>query len=76
MPEIGRHLAQCDLFVAVGTSGLVHPAAGFVREARRKGAVTVEINREASEVSDQFNQQRLGVATLQVSALVEELLAV
>ena len=72
--EIDRRLIQCDLFVAIGTSGVVYPAAGFVREARRGGAITVEINREPSEVANEFHQQRLGPATREVSALVEELL--
>ena len=38
MNEISERLAQCDLFVAIGTSGLVYPAAGFVRAARTAGA--------------------------------------
>ena len=74
LEDIGRRLIQCDLFVAIGTSGVVYPAAGFVREARHSGAITVEINREPSEVTSEFQQQRLGLATREVSALVEELL--
>lgn len=75
MDDIGRRLNQCDLFVAIGTSGVVYPAAGFVRKAREGGALTLEINREPSEVTSEFHQQRLGLATREVSALVEELLA-
>lgn len=75
MDVIAEQLGRCDLFLAVGTSGVVYPAAGFVREARWAGATTVEINREISEVSDCFDQQRQGVATAQVPVLVEELLA-
>ncbi len=75
MDDIGRRLSQCDLFVAIGTSGVVYPAAGFVRKARQGGATTLEINREPSEVTSEFHQQRLGLATREVSALVEELLA-
>ena len=74
MEVIGAQLARCDLFVAVGTSGVVYPAAGFVREARAAGALTVEINRELSEVTGCFHQQRRGPATREVAALVEELL--
>lgn len=75
MQEIEQRLADCDLFVAVGTSGAVYPAAGFVRQARAMGALTVEINKQVSDVSDLFYQQRQGSATVEVTALVEELLA-
>lgn len=75
MPEIERYLAVCDLFIAVGTSGAVYPAAGFVQRALRRGAFTVEINKEISEVTGYFHQQRQGAATAQVTAMVEELLA-
>ncbi len=44
--------ASCDVFLAVGTSSLVYPAAGFMHEARDRGAFTVEINPEATAVSD------------------------
>lgn len=75
MDEIEAQLADCDLFVAIGTSGVVYPAAGFVRQALRHGATTVEVNREVSEVSGLFHQQRQGLATMEVTALVKELLA-
>lgn len=75
MELIGQQLASCDLFVAVGTSGVVYPAAGFVREALMAGAETIEVNKETSEVSNDFHQQRQGPATVEVTALVEELLA-
>ena len=74
MAEIGQQLSSCDLFVAVGTSGVVYPAAGFVREAHAHGAMTVEVNKEISEVSGLFQRQRQGAATLEVTALVVELL--
>jgi NAD-dependent deacetylase len=48
MEAIGRALARCSLFVSVGTSGVVYPAAGFVDVARRAGARCVEINPEPS----------------------------
>ena len=75
MDAIGQHLGACDLFVAIGTSGVVYPAAGFVREALLAGAITVEVNKEISEVTGYFHQQRQGAATVEVTALVEELLA-
>jgi NAD-dependent deacetylase len=75
MDEIEAHLRRCDLFIAVGTSGVVYPAAGFVQQARSGGALTVEINPELSDVAGYFHQQRRGTATVEVTALVEELLA-
>ena len=75
MPHIEAQLAACDLFIAVGTSGQVYPAAGFVRQAATYGARTIEINREVSEVTSYFDEQRQGLATRCVSDLVEELLA-
>jgi NAD-dependent deacetylase len=75
MEEISARLADCDLFVAIGTSGVVYPAAGFVRQALVQGASTVEINRELSEVTGLFHHQRQGPATVEVTRLVEELLA-
>mgnify|MGYP001813902089 CR=1 FL=1 len=75
MEAIGAQLARCDVFVAVGTSGVVYPAAGFVQEALSAGALTVEVNKQVSEVTGFFHQQRQGPATREVAALVEELLA-
>ena len=75
MDEIEMHLADCDLFIAVGTSGVVYPAAGFVRQAVMHGAMTVEVNKEVSDVTGYFHRQRQGPATTEVHALVEELLA-
>ena len=75
MEEIELRLMDCDLFVAVGTSGLVYPAAGFVQRALAHGALTVEVNKEVSDVTGFFHQQRKGPATREVAALVEELLA-
>ena len=74
MEVIESQLADCDLFVAVGTSGVVYPAAGFVQQARLHGASTVEVNRETSEVTGLFDLQRRGPATVEVTGLVEELL--
>lgn len=67
-------LAQCDLFVSIGTSGAVYPAAGFVHEAGLNGAHTVELNLEPSEVGSQFDEKRYGPASVLVPAFVDELL--
>ncbi len=75
MDRIDAALADCDLFVAIGTSGTVYPAAGFVHEARHAGAHTVELNLEPSDGHSLFAERRYGPATAIVPAFVEELLA-
>jgi NAD-dependent deacetylase len=75
MEEIGDALARCDLFVAIGTSGAVYPAAGFVAEAAAAGARTLEINLAPSEVADAFDVVILGPATRTVPEWVAGLLA-
>jgi NAD-dependent deacetylase len=75
MEAIFAELASCDLFVAVGTSGVVYPAAGFVQQARQAGALCVEVNKEASDIAGHFQQHRTGQATVQLKTLVGELLA-
>jgi NAD-dependent deacetylase len=74
LPCIFEALDRCGLFVAIGTSGLVYPAAGFVQAVPRT-AWTVELNLERSEVADAFLERRAGPATEVVPAFVEELLA-
>ncbi|MGS2720090.1 Sir2 family NAD+-dependent deacetylase [Paraglaciecola aestuariivivens] len=74
MPEIEQALAQADLFIAIGTSGTVYPAAGFVAVAKQYGAHTVELNLEPSVGQSEFNQHIYGPATTVVSEFVEQLL--
>ena len=74
MPEIEALLAGCALFVAIGTSGTVYPAAGFVELAREAGAWTVELNLEPSVEASRFAERRHGPATAVVPAFVEALL--
>lgn len=74
MERIDRAVMAADLFVSVGTSGAVYPAAGFVQAARHSGARTVEINLEPSQGSAFFDETRLGRAGDLVPDLVEELL--
>jgi NAD-dependent deacetylase len=76
LDDIALHLASADLFAAIGTSGQVYPAAGFVAEARRHGARTVKINLLTSDVSDQFDECILGPATEVVPRWVEDILGV
>ncbi len=71
---IAKRMAVCDLFVAIGTSGAVYPAAGFVAGARERGAQTVEINLEPSENTALFDERRLGRASETVPQWVESVL--
>ncbi|MET3824433.1 MULTISPECIES: NAD-dependent deacylase [Sphingomonas] len=74
MERIERALAQADLFVSIGTSGAVYPAAGFVQGARYAGARTVELNLERSAGSAYFHETQLGPAGVLVPAWVDALL--
>ena len=74
MEEIFGMLVECGLFIAVGTSGNVYPAAGFVQIAARSGAHTIEVNLEPSRVENDFAEHRYGLAGELVPALVEEIL--
>jgi NAD-dependent deacetylase len=71
MPHIEAALAQADLFVAIGTSGTVYPAAGF-SEALRPGARSIELNLEAT--GGRFSESRQGPATHLVPSWVDEML--
>ena len=68
MDAIEATLMNCDLFVSVGTSGAVYPAAGFVQTAKYRGARTVEINLEPSQGSMLFDERRYGLASEEVPA--------
>lgn len=69
-------LRTCDLFLSIGTSSSIYPAAGFIEEVRLAGqAHTVELNLEPSIDVDLFAEQRLGLATKVVPAYVEQILA-
>jgi NAD-dependent deacetylase len=76
MERIFLALAECALFVSIGTSGHVYPAAGFVQAVRSHGrARAVELNLEPSEGASQFHESRLGRASELVPAFVDELLS-
>ncbi len=75
MDVIEQALDQCDVFVAVGTSGQVYPAANFVSIARAAGAYCIEINTEDTAVSPQFDECWQGSASTQLQRLSECLLA-
>lgn len=75
MERIEAALARADLFVSIGTSGEVYPAAGFVQLAGHYGARTLELNLEPSAGSAWFDESRLGPAGELVPEWVEEMLA-
>lgn len=75
METIAAHLDTCTLFASIGTSGQVYPAAGFVLQAAEKGAETVELKLEPSELSRVFDSRHFGPATEVVPAWVARLLA-
>jgi NAD-dependent deacetylase len=75
MDRIEEALRACDLFVSIGTSGAVYPAAGFVQTARYCGATTLEINLEPSLGSTLFDESRTGRAGDLVPVFVDEILS-
>lgn len=75
MDEIHEALEACDLFVSIGTSGTVYPAAGFVAQVRRgRRALTVELNLDPSDGHSLFAQRRYGNASAIVPEFVDEIL--
>lgn len=74
MSKIEASLRDCDLFVSIGTSGAVYPAAGFVQAARYAGADTLELNLDPSAGSALFHNSRMGMAGELVPQWVDELL--
>lgn len=74
MTQIWGAIRKCDLFISIGTSGNVYPAAGFVQDARRAGAYCVELNLEPSLGANDFHESINGKATEIVPAFVEKLL--
>ncbi len=73
MDEIDHALSNADLFVSIGTSGNVYPAAGFVQQAHHAGAHTLELNLEPSLVHNNFAQSKQGPASVLVPAWVDGL---
>ena len=74
MREIEASLYSCDLFVSIGTSGNVYPAAGFFLVARQNGARAVELNLEPSKNSAEFDDGHYGPGTEVVPRFFDELL--
>lgn len=74
MERIEQVLEDANLFVSIGTSGNVYPAAGFVNHARFAGAETLEINNAETIVSDSFGSHRIGPASVEVPRWVDKVL--
>lgn len=74
MEQIYSALEQCDLFISIGTSGHVYPAAGFVEIANASGALTVELNLEPSRVESAFDHRIYGPASEVVPEFVKDIL--
>jgi NAD-dependent deacetylase len=75
MDRIERALEACDLFLSIGTSGNVYPAAGFVSAAKHARAHTVELNLEPSLGHSLFDEKILGPATQVVPDYIERLIS-
>lgn len=75
MDRIYQALGDATIFISIGTSGHVYPAAGFVHEARLQGAHTVELNLEPSQVESEFEERHYGLASQVVVEYVDNLLA-
>ncbi len=75
MDEINLALSKADLFVAIGTSGQVYPAAGFAGSASNHGIRTIEVNPDSTKISPHFDEHLRGPAGQKVRELVEQLLS-
>lgn len=74
LDEIEELLNNCDLYISIGTSGVVYPAAMFGRIAKENGATTVEVNLNTTEVSREFDYIYKGSATSEISKLIDDLI--
>ena len=76
MDEIHAALERCGLFISIGTSGEVYPAAGFVLHVRRRSprAHTVELNLEPTDNRTLFREGLYGPATEIVPPYIERIL--
>ena len=74
MEEISQALAACDLFLSIGTSGNVYPAAGFMQIAKQAGAKTIEFNLEETKIGSEFSEAVYGKAGELLPAWVADFL--
>lgn len=73
MDEIYEKLSKADLFVSIGTSGVVYPAASFAAEAKQKGAHLIEVNLTGTDISPVFDEHLHGSASETLPKLVDRL---
>ena len=74
LDRIEATMQTADLFVSIGTSGAVYPAAGLVSEAKRRGTPTLELNLDPSQGPYLFDESRLGKAGTLVPKWVDEII--
>ena len=75
MEEIYDALSKADVFIAIGTSGNVYPAAGFVQIAKESGAHTIEANLEPGVTNALFDESLTGPASHIVPQWVDQLIS-
>lgn len=75
MEEIEQALLKADLFLSIGTSGVVYPAAGFARAAALNGCRRIEINPDSTEISQNFDEHLRGPASVKVPEWVDGILS-
>lgn len=75
MDDITHKLNACDLFISIGTSGNVYPAAMFVETVKQNNAFAIEANIEATNITNSFDVHLCGPATKIIAQLVEDLLS-
>lgn len=75
MESIYEAIAECDIFIAIGTSGQVYPAAGFVQEAKAQGAKTIEFNLEPTTLAQEFVEGHYGPASVTLPVWTEAFLS-
>lgn len=74
MDDILLKLTQADIFIAIGTSGQVYPAANFVQVAKDYGATTINVNLNPEDTSWLFDENYFGPAGIEVPKLVAQLM--
>jgi NAD-dependent deacetylase len=73
LDAIDAALGAAELFVAIGTSGAVYPAAGYVAQARALGIRSCELTLEPSDNARQFDEARYGAASVVVPRFLAEI---
>jgi NAD-dependent deacetylase len=72
--EIQEFLEDLELFISIGTSNQVYPAASFIQYAKQNGAHCIEVNNEKTQLSPLFNESHIGKASELLPKILEEIL--